>query len=420
MNAVRRKLRTSLGLLLLLQLIMPGCAKLRPTIDLSTISPADEVVYGESVNGFVLQRLGSLCMDDSVQSYLERVGARLNTGKRANTFALTNDPVPAAFTLPAGKIILTRGMFYYIQTEEELTVLLAHMVGHDMVRHGLQAAVMNQPVQRGSDQFSLPDKFEAATVSSRLLSEPFTDDQETLADQYAKKVLLGSGYESASVSDVLSRIYERLAESQHLPTRSFPNIHPLSDNRLKLSRAGKMVKADVDELDSLSFIEARESLLQSRSAYQKYQKALEYEKQGEIDRAIELYLQSAVAAPEEVLLLTGLGMAYMRQDVLVAARQHLTRAARIDSQYYHPQLGLGYIYLQQQDLTQAAKRLRRSQALLPTALGGYFLAQVFDEAGNSQAALTAYRDVAKHYQGSKVASLAEKRVVELESTFELE
>ena len=151
-----------------------------------------------------------------------------------------------------------------------------------------------------------------------------------------------------------------------------------------------------------------------------YQQALDLEKQGEVDQSISLYLQAAVAAPEESLILTGLGMVYMREGILVAARQHLTRASRIDSYYYYPQLGLGYIYLQQEDFIQAAKRLRRSQKLLPTAQGGYLLARVFDETANTQAALTAYQEVARYYKGSQMGLLAEKRIVELESSLELE
>jgi tetratricopeptide (TPR) repeat protein len=161
-------------------------------------------------------------------------------------------------------------------------------------------------------------------------------------------------------------------------------------------------------------------LLATQSGFQQYQQALQLEKQGSADQAIGLYLQAAVAAPEEEFLLTGLGLAYMRLEDLVAARQNLTRASRLNSHYYHPQLGLGYIYLQQKGFVQSEEHLRRSQTLLPTALGGYFLARLLEETNDIPAALTAYRDVVRYFKGSQMGSLAEKRILVLESSHELE
>lgn len=410
--------------LLLLTFFLQGCASVRPDVDMSTISPADEVAYSEWVNPFVLQRLGASIQDETVQNYIQRVGARLHVEKFNYTFTLVNDPAPAAFALPAGEIVVTRGLFYSLETEEELIALLAHLLGHDMARHGLQLALVTQSVSGDARIFSIPDIYAAAAVSSGLLAATFSDEQEIIADQNAESILAQSGFEPTSVTKLISLIYERLEKLSMIQAGTMILTHPLSSKRLKAAQDDdKYVAADnaqLKELDSLSFLEVRETLLEARPAYDLYLQALDLEKQGEVDQAIALYIQAAVAAPEESLILTGLGMVYMREGVLVAARQHLTRAARIDSYYYYPQLGLGYIYLQQEDFTQAAKRLRRSQKLLPTAQGGYLLARVFDQAANSQAALTAYRDVVHNYKGSQMGLLAEKRILELESALELE
>ncbi len=406
-------------ILLFLSLFMQSCAVVRPVVDVSTISFADELAYGERVNPFVLQRLGAASLDESAQMYLQRIGARLNVGNYNYKFTLVNDPLPAAFALPAGEIVLTQGLFCHLETEAELTAVLAHLLGHDMARHGLQQALT------ASDAlFSIPDNYEAAVVSSDLLAETFSADQEIIADQYAERILAESGLELLSVTSLISIIYARIENLEDLQVGAMIQRHPLSAKRLKAAQSsGALLVVDVSdakELDSLSFVEVRTALLATRPAYGLYQQALKLEKQAEVDQAIALYLQAAVAAPEEAFILTGLGMAYMRQGVLVAARQHLTRASRIDSYYYYPQLGLGYIYLQQKDFIQAAKRLRRSQTLLPTAQGGYLLARVFDETGNTQASLTAYRDVVHYFKGSQMGDLAEQRIAELESSLELE
>ena len=409
--------------LLLLTLVLQGCAGVRPDVDVSMISSADEEAYSEFVNPFVLQRLGAAIQDESVQNYIQRVGASLYVEKSGYTFTLVNDPAPAAFALPAGEIVLTRGLFHHLESEEELIALLAHLIGHDMSRHGIQLALTTQSATGNVSLFSIPDMYAAAAVSSGLLTAPFSDEQEIIADQNAEIILAQSGFELTSVTMLISHIYERLEKLSRFQAGTMILNHPLSSNRLKAALGNDKnlaYNAQGKDLDSLSFVEVMDALLETRPAYELYQQALDLEKQGEVDQSISLYLQAAVAAPEESLILTGLGMVYMREGILVAARQHLTRASRIDSYYYYPQLGLGYIYLQQEDFIQAAKRLRRSQKLLPTAQGGYLLARVFDETANTQAALTAYQDVARYYKGSQMGLLAEKRIVELESSLELE
>lgn len=424
MQKVREKLNDVLFTLLFLSLFIQGCVSVRPEVDVSSVSPADEAAYGKLVNPFALQRLGARIQDETVHAYLAEVGARLKTDNQTCTFTVVNDPAPAAFALPGGKIVVTRGLLYHIETEEELIVLLAHLVGHDLARHSLQFAVLQQQVHENTDLLTLQSEYAAAAVSTSLLAESFRAEQELIADRYAAEIMASSGFDPALIPKLMPNLYARLGELPDFQSGTMARHHPFTSNRLKAVDVAVKALSYSEPVrhddDTTAFTEVRATLSATRSAYNFYQQALNLEKQGSVEQAIALYQQAVVAAPDEALLLTGLGMVYMRQNVLVDARQHLTRAARLDNYYYYPQLGLGYIYLQQKDFTKAAKRLRRSQALLPTAQGGYFLAQVFDEAKNSQAALTAYRDVARNFKGSQMGKLAEKRVVELESTRELE
>ena len=410
--------------LFLLTAILQGCATIRPDVDISSVSPADEANYGKMVDPFVLQHLGALSKNETAQAYLAEIGARLKTGHQQCTFSLVNDPAPAAFALPDGEIVVTSGLLYHLETENELLALLAHLVGHDLARHGLQLALTHHQLSEKSSVTYLPSVYDAAAVATSLLTAPFNEEQEIVADRHAAEIMTASGFDPTLLLKLMPALYARLGDLPDYQSGSMTRNHPFSSKRYSaqevtvktLSFSG----SEANTINSDTFTEVRTTLLETRPAYETYQRALNLEKQGDIDQAITLYLQAAVAAPEETLLLTGLGMVYMRQGVLVAARQHLTRAARIDSNYYYSQLGLGYIYLQQNDLTKAAKRLRRSQALLPTSQGGYLLARVFDEAGNRAAAFTAYREIVHYFKGSQMGRLAEQRIIELESTRELE
>ena len=421
MKTVRVKVFKILSVLLFLTMIPAGCVGIRRDVDLSSISGTDEATYASSVNPFVLQRLGVVFPEETVQDYMLVVAEKLRIVDQDRTVSFVNDPAPAAFVLPGGEIVLTRGLLYFLETEDELIVMLGHLLGHDLARHGMQLAAQ-QSADPGKLMSLSADA--AAIASADFLTAPFTDAEEIVADRNAAKILAASGFDPLLIIDLLPQIYARLATLPDFESGVFLQQHPLSPERIKTAEVSvrRVLDSGTREQnqDSHFFDEFRSRLLMTRSGYQLYQQALQLEKQGKADQAIGLYLQAAALAPDEVLILTGLGLAYMRQEALVVARQHLSRAARLDSHYYHPQLGLGYIYLQQNDFARAEKRLRRSQSLLPTPLGGYFLARRYDAADELQTAIKLYRVVARHYKGSQMGALSKKRIEELESLHGLE
>jgi predicted Zn-dependent protease len=419
MKTVKIKLFILLSISLLTIIVLSGCVGMHRTVDLASISAADEAAYARAVNPLVWQRLGAIIPDESVQGYIDLVAGSLKRAEANQTFFVVNDPAPAAFVLPGGGIVVTRGLLHHLNTEAELIVILAHLIGHDLARHGMQLAAQQLPDT--GETVSISGDV-AAIASLHFLAEPFSDEQEIAADRYAAKILADSGFDPLPIMDLLPQIYSRLAALPDFQSEPFLRQHPLSSGRNKAAqvsvRLTQAAEPKAKNKNSLSFDEFHTTLLITKAGYDMYQQALQLEKQGAEDRAIGLYLQAAAAAPDEALILTGLGLAYMRQEALVAARQHLTRAVRLNSRYYHPQLGLGYIYLQQNDFVRAEKRLRRSQALLPTALGGYLLAKLYDDAADVHAAIKYYRLVVRHYKGSQMGALAEKRIVELSHELE--
>lgn len=407
-------------------LFLQGCAGHRIEIDVSGVAPAAEATYARQLNPFVRQHLGSTVQNEDLQAYLGLVGRRLLGNDQPGwTFSVVNDPAVAAFALPGGEIIVTRGLFSQVESEAELLVVLAHLLGHDRARHGLQAALADSDGHLSAAGLVLPSAVGAAADAEDFLKYAYGAGQEIAADRYALEILASAGVEPDELMTRLTALEQRLERLPESQNASWLTRHPLTPERIKAATGAIQTLAVAtreknSSTTTTTFDALHADLLAVRPAYDLYQQAVQVEKQGSVDRAIDLYLQGAVAAPEETLILTGLGMAYMRQEALVAARQHLTRAARLDPDYYYPQLGLGYIYLQQQDLIQAAKRLRRSQTLLPTAQGAYLLARVFDEAADPQTALDAYRDIVRDYAGSRMATLAARRITELESLHELE
>jgi len=77
--------------------------------------------------------------DEEVTGYLRRVGSRLlaqipSTKLRFQFFVVDINDMNA-FTLPGGRIYVTRKMISYAKTEDELAGVLAHELGHAVARH---------------------------------------------------------------------------------------------------------------------------------------------------------------------------------------------------------------------------------------------------------------------------------------------
>jgi tetratricopeptide (TPR) repeat protein len=141
-------------------------------------------------------------------------------------------------------------------------------------------------------------------------------------------------------------------------------------------------------------------------AYVLYQQAHAAEAQGDLTTAIELYHKSMQQAPENGLLLTSLGLAYLRIEDTIPARRYLLKAVRYDPGYYKPKLGLGYIYLQGQKLQKAVIQLEDSLQLLATVEGTFLLGKAKEAQGDLSRARQLYQTVVQVDGNGKLGKAA--------------
>ncbi|MCD6581826.1 MAG: tetratricopeptide repeat protein [Desulfuromusa sp.] len=145
-------------------------------------------------------------------------------------------------------------------------------------------------------------------------------------------------------------------------------------------------------------------------AYMLYEQARTAESQGKLNIAIETYHKAMQQAPENGLLLTGLGMAYLRNEDIVPARRYLLKAVRFDPDYYKSRLGLGYIYLQNRQLPKAITQLEASLQLLPTTQGTFLLGEAEEAQGNLPRARELYQAVVQSDKNGKLGKTATTRL----------
>ena len=137
-----------------------------------------------------------------------------------------------------------------------------------------------------------------------------------------------------------------------------------------------------------------------------YEQAHAAEAQGDLKTAIELYHKAMQQAPENGFLLTSLGLAYLRIEDTIPARRYLLKAVRYDPSYYKPKLGLGYIYLQGQQLQKAVNQLEGSLQLLTTVEGTFLLGQAKQALGDLPRARQLYQAVVKADGNGKLGKTA--------------
>jgi len=423
-------------MLLLLPLLV-GCAVNPATgrMDLALIpvSTSQEIAVGQKTFPQAVQQMGGEYPDPRLAAYVNGVGLRLGRASQRPDlpyqFKVVNDSTPNAFALPGGYIAITRGLLVNLENEAQLASILGHEVGHVAARHAVQG------IQRGAlfdvalavlsgvtgDTAYGPLAQQAGELSTALLDRSYSRDQEREADRLGIDYMVQTSFNPLGAVEVQEFFYRQLeggAEPQWLS--GLFRTHPFSKERM-LDNSDYIHSRYPQSLTSPSYVlrpetllSATERLRQSRKGYDLYDEARKLEASGELSRAVALYLQAAAAAPDESLILTGLGMAYLKAEDAASARLHLARAVKLDGNYFLSRMGYGYALLQKGENEGAVRELEVSMKLLPTLQGGYLLAEGYEKTGRRQEAAELYRAVADADPGGKLGAAAAERARALE------
>ena len=191
--------------------------------------------------------------------------------------------------------------------------------------------------------------------------------------------------------------------------------HPLSLERLQASRdfiASRYARTD-GRTGYIEYSEAVESLSQVEEGYLLFSQGRHDERQGKVGEAIATYHRALQAAPDESLILAGLGLAYLRNEDPIPALRYLTKAVQQQDNYAQTRLGLGYIYLQKKEYTKAIEQFERCLELSPTVEAVFLLADAWQNLGQEIKARDLYLIVSSLAPEEKLGRLAETRLEKL-------
>jgi len=139
-----------------------------------------------------------------------------------------------AFAAPGGHIVVTRGLFSSVESENGLGMILAHEMAHHYERHPLRSTGRGIVVSifllaiLGADGSSLLQSFFGNTASITNLA--FSRQQETDADFFASRLLLKYYGHASGAAEFFQ--YIDLDEGAIAEVPNFLSTHPATEERI--------------------------------------------------------------------------------------------------------------------------------------------------------------------------------------------
>ena len=233
------------------------------------ITPEQEHYIGRSVAATVMGSYKPYD-EEAANRYLNVLGQILaQASDRPETFGgyhfqlLDSDEINA-FAAPGGLIMVTRGMVRCCKSEDALSAVLAHEIGHVQGNHGLRAirssrltdaftilAVESAKNLAGQNVAELTKAFEGSIgdVTSTLMNSGYSRGLEREADHAAVVILERVGYDPQALIGMLEEMKRRLKPGG----LDFAKTHPDPADRVadlrKLISARAAAPAAADRLE---------------------------------------------------------------------------------------------------------------------------------------------------------------------------
>jgi predicted Zn-dependent protease len=141
---------------------------------------------------------------------------------------LDDDHTVNAFALPGGHVFILSGLLKKAESPDEVAGVLAHELGHVVLRHHLRTAMRSLGVGAVASAVLGDTGGLAALLASgsgQLVDLAFSRDQESEADEFAVELAAKAGFDPLAVGHLLERMEEPGAPP------SFLRTHPSGPDR---------------------------------------------------------------------------------------------------------------------------------------------------------------------------------------------
>lgn len=158
---------------------------------------------------------------DKIESYLQQVGDRVAShAQRKLPYQFHFDPNPAfksAVGLPGGQIFVGGGILTYMDTEDELAVVIGHEIEHvalGQCRDRLAAELVKQHLKIGGIK----------SIDIEPFMGSYGHDGEFAADLGGVKLAMAAGYSANAGVRILRMFLFQAEQMTHTPTEAKSNL----------------------------------------------------------------------------------------------------------------------------------------------------------------------------------------------------
>lgn len=201
-----------------------------------------ERAIGESLALEGLQRFGKPVNNESLQQYVNLVGAALAANSKRPTipyqFAVLDCTVQNAFSVPGGVIFISKELVGILENESELAAVLAHEIGHVAGKHALKSIRRAQFLQ-GVGTITAANmkgdngkQFESMVgdLQSVVFDKGLDKSMEFEADAASMETAYRTGYDPRGMINVLKKLQK--IEASSVQKGSWFSTHPPLDERI--------------------------------------------------------------------------------------------------------------------------------------------------------------------------------------------
>ncbi|MBA2732580.1 MAG: M48 family metalloprotease, partial [Acidobacteria bacterium] len=211
-------------------------------------SPEQEMIFGELTIQDIAGEM-RFVRDEKLLAYVREIGERLikhlpPTGLKFQ-FHLVDINDANAFNLPGGHVVLSRKLIAFVNSEDELAGVIAHELGHAVVRHG--ATDISESLRKIlgitalTDRRDINEKYnlliERARTKRISRSRGHENEQQLEADKIGIFAMVAGGYDPASFSSFFDRLTENEGKTGNWFSDLFGNTRPEQKRLREMIRA---------------------------------------------------------------------------------------------------------------------------------------------------------------------------------------
>lgn len=175
-------------------------------------SATNHVAYGH------IYRIRNTILNSGKVYYKDEFPWRIRIIKDDNTLN--------AFCTPGGYIYVYTGIIKYLDNEMQLAGVMGHEIAHADRRHSANQMLKQYGVETLIQIFTSGSAQQIAQIGSQLLALKFSRTDETEADDYSVRYLLGTEYDPQGAK----YFFQKISGGATIP--EFLSTHPNPDNRV--------------------------------------------------------------------------------------------------------------------------------------------------------------------------------------------